>query len=70
VRRLLPTINRLIADAATPEDRSAMIVHLGRIVEGLRDPRGDGVLIRFVQSGGPTTEFGMPGARTRLEPEA
>jgi tetratricopeptide (TPR) repeat protein len=69
-RRLLPTINRLIADAATPEHRSAMIFHLGRIVEGLRDPRGDGVLIRFVQSGGPTTEFGMPGARTRPEPEA
>ena len=69
-RRVLPTINRLITQAATPEDRSAMISELGRIVEGLRDPRKDGVLIRFVQAGGSTTEFGLPGARSRSEPEA
>lgn len=69
-RKVLTTVNRLISETTRPEDRSAMISELGRIVDALRDPREDGVLIRFVQSGGPTTEFGLRGARTRPEPEA
>lgn len=64
-KKVLPTINKLVTQHMSPEDRDELISKLAEMVDELADPRSDGFELRFVSSGEEVRSMVVPGAATR-----
>jgi tetratricopeptide (TPR) repeat protein len=64
-RKAIPAVNRVAAEALTPQARNSLVANMRKLVTDVADPRMDGLEIRIVGSGPEVDSVEVPGARTR-----